>query len=387
MKLNLYPTDTPKCGPVINPRYKAYATDKIDNIRAELRLQGANFLADCGINKQEMLTDIPEHYRGLAATHPASPIGANEAHVHNTMYEAYRQFRNIQAGSIWAVQDQGVIEINISLLGHHINQKLAKLHKVGGETEQGLDAIAKQVRDIEQEASNHGSLQIIAGAIEILQKYRRVANRLELIKRRSTPSIRCSPAPKFDLEGNGGTPPEMAITYAGHMPYCGPTFGLSHMHIITEHGTKKDDDDDAKSEQSAKSTPRRCSKGLKREAPGTDTKTIDPKAPEPNGVGIFKAGTNVHRGIFRCPTDMQVDTPQGHTQSDVLDLITETIARLKQMESTITGGHPSDDFVIPNENDTAETKEKLKGEVAATTNKEESAAKKSKGGASAAPKS
>ena len=70
----------------------------------------------------------------------------------------------------------------------------------------------------------------------------------------------------------------------------------------------------------------------------------------------------------------------------MLDLITETIARLKQMESTITGCHPPDDFVIPNENETAEAKEKLKGEVASTTNKEENAAKKSKGGASAAPK-
>ena len=86
----VYPTDAPKYGPVINQRYKSYATDKIAKIREELRLQGENFLGDCGINKQVMLTDIPEHYKSLAATHPIAPVGAGEAYVHNTMYEAYR---------------------------------------------------------------------------------------------------------------------------------------------------------------------------------------------------------------------------------------------------------------------------------------------------------
>ena len=54
------------------------------------------------------------------------------------------------------------------------------------------------------------------------------------------------------------------------------------------------------------------------------------------------------------------------------------------MEATITGSHPSEDFVITNETEAAEAKEKLKGEVAAAADKEESRAKKSKGGASAA---
>ena len=54
------------------------------------------------------------------------------------------------------------------------------------------------------------------------------------------------------------------------------------------------------------------------------------------------------------------------------------------METTITGSHPSEDFVITNETEAAEAKEKLKGEVAAAADKEESRAKKSKGGASAA---
>ena len=113
------------------------------------------------------------------------------------------------------------------------------------------------------------------------------------------------------------------------MPYCGPTFGLSHMHVITEHVNKaEEDEDETKSEHSAKSTPRKKGKGLKRGAPGTDMTTADPQSPEQDGDGLFKSGTPVHKGIFRCPTDMQIDTPHGHTQSDVLDLITESISKI-----------------------------------------------------------
>ena len=90
----------------------------------------------------------------------------------------------------------------------------------------------------------------------------------------------------------------------------------------------------------------------------------------------------MHKGVFRCPSDLPIDPPQGHNQSDVLDLINESINRLKQLESKITGDLPQDITVL-NENDTAEAKEKHQGEVAATAAKEESAAKKPKGGASA----
>ena len=156
------------------------------------------------------------------------------------------------------------------------------------------------------------------------------------------------------------------------------------MHVIAEHVNKADEDeDDTKSEHSAKSTPRRRSKGLKRGALGTDMMTADPQSPEPDGDGIFKSGTPVHKGIFRCPTDMQIDTPHGHTQSDVLDLITEAISRLKQMEATITGNISPRDFVTVNEKESAEAKEKLKGEVAAAAATEENKAKKTKGGAAA----
>ena len=187
------------------------------------------------------------------------------------------------------------------------------------------------------------------------------------------------------MEGNGGSPPELSITYAGHMPYCGPDFGLAYMHVIRDQVNKSEDDEDAKSSQSGKSTPRRRGKGQKREAPGIDSKDKNPKAPEP-GAGIFKTGTDVHKGIFRCPSDMPIDPPQGHNQSEVLDLINESINRLKQLESKITGDLPQDITVL-NEKDTAEAQEKHKGETAAAAAKEESAAKKPKGGASASSRS
>ena len=199
--------------------------------------------------------------------------------------------------------------------------------------------------------------------------------------------LQCSysqnPAPKLDLEGNGGTSPEVNILYAGHMPYCGPTFGLSHMHVLAEHMHKgHDDDDDNKSEHSAKSTPRQRGKGQKRGAPGADITPTDPQSPEENGDGLFKAGTAVHKGIFRCPTDMQIDTPHGHTQSEVLDLISEAISRLRQIESAITGSTSPRDFVKLDDKDAAEAKEKMQAEVAAAAATGENRAKKTKGAAS-----
>ena len=83
---------------------------------------------------------------------------------------------------------------------------------------------------------------------------------------------------------------------------------------------------------------------------------------------------------------MPIDPPQGHNQSEVLDLINETINRLRQLESKITGGLPQDITVL-NEKDTAEAQVMHKEETAAAAAKEESAAKKQKGGASASSSS
>ena len=102
----VYPTDDPQYGPLINPRYKSYATERLDHIREELSVQGENFLTDFGISKQAMLTNTPDHYRNLAPNHPAAPVGAQEAYVHNTMSQAYKQFRDIEAHSVWAVSCQ-----------------------------------------------------------------------------------------------------------------------------------------------------------------------------------------------------------------------------------------------------------------------------------------
>ena len=223
----MHPTDDPQYGPLINPRYKSFATERLNRIREELSTQGEGFLTDCGISKQDMLTDIPDHYRNLPPSHFVAPEVAHQAQVHHTMYQAYKKFRDIEADSVYAVRDQGVAEINLSLLGHHMNQELRKIHEVGGDTEKALGDIIAQVKAIEQAAMDHGSLQMLAAAIEILQKHKRVTNRLENLKRRYVPSIRCGSSLKFDMEGDGGSVPELSITYAGHMPYCGPKFGLA----------------------------------------------------------------------------------------------------------------------------------------------------------------
>ena len=47
----VYPTDAPKFGPVVNKLYKSFAVDELNKIRQELRVQGENFLIDCGISK------------------------------------------------------------------------------------------------------------------------------------------------------------------------------------------------------------------------------------------------------------------------------------------------------------------------------------------------
>ena len=334
---------------------------------------------DCGINKQDMMSDIPDHYKSLPPMQVATQAMAEQATVQNVMYQAYQKFREIEADSVYAVREQGAAELNISLLGHHMTQELRKLHEVFGDSEKGLGEIIAQVKSIEQAAKDLGTLPMVVAAIEILQKYKRATSRFENLKRRYVPSIRCGSSCKFDTDGNGVTPPELTITYAGHMPYCGPSFGLAHMHVIRDQVNKGADEEEAKSSQSAqsaKSTPRTRGKGQKREAPGT-MPNKDPMAPEP-GAGIFKSGTDIHKGVFRCPSDMPIDPPQGHSQSEVLDIITQAIDRLKKTESTLTGD--IDDFTVPDNKEMAEAQAKHKAETAAEDKKEESAAKKVKGG-------
>ena len=98
-----------------------------------------------------MQTDIPEHYKSLAPTHPTSPVAPGEAHVHNMMYEADKQLRTLDTNSIWYLQDQGASEINISLLGQHVNKELGIISDVGVKTDRSLDEIANAVRTIEEE--------------------------------------------------------------------------------------------------------------------------------------------------------------------------------------------------------------------------------------------
>ena len=144
---------------------------------------------------------------------------------------------------------------------------------------------------------------MLVAAIEILQKYRRVTSRFENLKRRYIPSMRCGSALKFDMEGDGGQSPELAITYAGHMPYCGPDFGLAHMHVIRDKVNKNEEDDDTKSSHSGKSTPRRRGKGQKREAPGNDPNK-DPKH-QTQVLGYSKSALPSIKGFSSAPVICQ----------------------------------------------------------------------------------
>ena len=335
---------------------------------------------DCGINKQDMMTDIPNQYKRLPPMQIATQEMEEQAKVQNVMFQAYQRFREIEADSVYAIRAQGATELNISLLGHHITQELRKLHEVSGDAEKGLGEIIAQVKSIEQAAKDLGTLPMVVAALEILQKYKRAVSRFENLKRRYIPSIRCGSVCKFDTEGNGDMPPQLNITYAGHMPYCGPSFGLAHMHIIKEQihkGTEEEDAQSSQSAQSAKSTPRTRGKGQKREAPGSAPS--NPMEPDP-GAGLFKRGTDIHKGVYRCPSDMPIDPPQGHSQSEVLDMITQAMDRLKKTETMLTGG--TEDFTVPDNKDMAEAQALHQAETAAEEMKEGNAAKKAKGGAS-----
>ena len=123
------------------------------------------------------------------------------------------------------------------------------------------------------------------------------------------------------------------------MPYCGPTFGLVDMHALTEHIHKPEEEGDAPQRQRGQAQKRR--------APGEDGPPADPVAPDEIGDGLLKAGTRHANGIFQCPADMKLDITEGHTQSDVLDRISEAIRKLRQIESTLTGEDP--DWVLEGE--------------------------------------
>ena len=140
------------------------------------------------------------------------------------------------------------------------------------------------------------------------------------------------------------------------MPYCGPNFGLVDMHAIAEHVHKPEDE--------GHMTPRQRGQGHKRRAPGEDAPPVDPVAPDDIGDGLFKAGTRHNNGRFQCPPDMKLDITQGHTQSEVLDRISEAIRRLCHIEASFTGDHP--DWVLEDAGDKPDAEVKKETKAANT---------------------
>ena len=267
---------------------------------------------------------MPEQYRASAAR--VTNIDPDIAERHDLMHFAYKKLQEIDTKSIHNLQDQGSSEIIISILAAHMKQVLDNIGKTSDEAEKQLDRIANEAQLIESNAIKDGSIQIIEASMEILDKYMLIAHRLELINHRSTPDISCK-AVKFNFDGagdGGQLSPDIGIKHRGNMPYCGPTYGLTDMNVIAESLFQKDSE--------RVEVTRQKGKAVKRSAPGDEP---NPSAPDLVGDGLFKAGTTHKDGIFQCPTDMQLDITQGHTQSEVLDRISAAIRRLRQLEATL----------------------------------------------------
>ena len=201
-------------------------------------------------------------------------------------------------------------------------QELDRIGEVATRATEQLHKLAEQAEYIEAAATKEGTLPMVEAAIEILTKHRHIAHRLELISHRRTPNITCRAfKPACDHEGDGGQlSPDIYVTYKGIMPYCGPTYGLLDMHSRTEkmHESKDDKGD---------GTPRQKRQAHKRKTAGQDA---DPTAPDEMGDGLFKAGTRYKNAIFFCPSDTAFDIKEGHTQSSVLDKLTEAIRKLRK---------------------------------------------------------
>ena len=181
------------------------------------------------------------------------------------MHNAYKKMKEIDNKSIHCLQDQGASEIIISIPASHMKQELDIIGKTSEDTEEQLDRIANEAHLIETNAIRDGSIQIIEVSIEILDKYMRIAHRLELINHRRTPDITCKAFNfRFDGAGDGGQlSPDISVKHIGNMPYCGPKYGLTDMNVVAGNIFQKDSD--------KPEIPRQTGRAVKRSAPGDHT--------------------------------------------------------------------------------------------------------------------
>ena len=201
--------------------------------------------------------------------------------------------------------------------------------------EKQLDTIASFTYELECYAIKVGTLPVLEATIEILDKFTTIAHRLELIKHRKTPEISAKAVRfQYDTDGEGAQlSPNITIKHRGVMPYCGPSFGLTDMTTITDNIFAP--------EAERVDTTRQGGKAIKRKETGD---IPNPAAPDSVGVGLFKAGTPYRDGIFQCPTDTKFDGKigEGHTHSETLDKIAESIRKLRQTQQAIIADNKAD---------------------------------------------
>ena len=237
--------------------------------RGLLRKEAENFLIESGINRANIQQQVPEHYRATIAQN--ANVDEATMRVHDTMYHAYEKMGNIDDQSIWALQDQGAAEINISIISAHMKKELDIIGEVSTRTNDQLQKVAEQVYHIEAAATREGRLPMIEAAMEILGKYRHIAHRLELVNHRRAPSMSCKAnKPTRDFEGDGGKLSldiyiyiyiSLSLTFQGSLPYCGPTYGLTDMEAIAARLDRLMDD-------KVDTTPRQGGLPTKRREPG-----------------------------------------------------------------------------------------------------------------------
>ena len=149
-----------------------------------------------------------------------------------------------------------------------------------------------------------------------------------MIKHRKTPEINAKAVRfQYDTDGEGAQlSPNITIKHRGVMPYCGPSYGLTDMTTITDNIFAP--------EAERVDSTRQGGRAIKRKETGD---VPNPSAPDNVGMGLFKAGTTYNEGMFQCPTDTKLDGKigEGHTHSETLDKIAESLRKLKQTQQAI----------------------------------------------------
>ena len=98
-----------------------------------------------------MMQLVPEQYQAMLAAN--ANVDAPTAQFHETMHNAYKQLGAIDRESVWCMQDQGAVEINIGILAHHMKRELDRIGRTRARVDDQLQKILKQVNAVEAAAT------------------------------------------------------------------------------------------------------------------------------------------------------------------------------------------------------------------------------------------